>query len=513
MKRLLFAQSYILREDPKEFRAMAPYPPLGTLYGATAAREAGYQVELFDAMLASSAEDIIPIVQRTTPDVLVIYDDDFNYLTKMCLTRMREVAFRLIEIGKKAGALVLLHSSDATDQKRAYLEAGADFLLIGEAEGTLLELLAWLDEDEGREAWSIPGVCTLAEGEVVVGPPRPVTRDLDTISFPSRDLVDIDRYADLWRRHHGRFSMNMVTTRGCPFHCNWCAKPLYGQIYSSRSPANVAEEVAEVARTYDPDHLWFCDDIFGLKPGWVESFAEELERRSTQVPFKALSRADLLLRGETISALARAGCETIWIGAESGSQKVLNAMEKGTTIGQIEEARRRLGEVGIATGFFLQFGYPGEGSEEIAATIAMVRRTLPEEIGVSVSYPLPGTSFYDTVLEEMKQQKNWRESADLAMMFEGSFGTDFYRELARFVHYDHRLRLGLRAGGRVFRFERVARSGLRRLLLTPWYLIRREVHRVGLRRNGGPWRFAPPPTPPSHPDPRSACASESGSGR
>ena len=488
--RLLFAQSYILREDPKEWRNMAPYPPLGTLYAAARARAAGHEVHLFDAMLAENPEQIVPLLQEVAPEIVVIYDDDFNYLTKMCLTRMREVAFELTRYGVEAGARVVVHSSDATDHRELYLEAGADYLMIGESEGTLVELLERLQKDDSAGAAEVPGVCSRdTSGNLLVAPPRPVTRDLDTIDFPARDLVAIDRYREIWRRRHGRFSMNMVTTRGCPFHCNWCAKPLYGQIYSSRSPKNVAEEVARLVHDHNPDHLWFCDDIFGLKPGWVESYAEELAARQVRVPFKALSRADLLLRGRTIDALARAGCETIWIGAESGAQSVLDAMQKGTTIGQIEEARRGLKEAGIRTGFFLQFGYPGENAGEIAATVAMVRRLLPEEIGISVSYPLPGTPFYERVIEEMEEQQNWSESADLAMMYRGAYATGYYRELAAFLHADHRLRLGLRALARLLRAERTPRSDLRRLGLTPWYLLRREYRRSRMWREEGPWWF------------------------
>src|SRR5690606_38285210 len=118
------------------------------------------------------------------------------------------------------------------------------------------------------------------------GPPRKVTRDLDAIPFPARDLIDIGRYREIWEKAHGHFSMNMVTTRGCPFHCNWCAKPLYGQIYSTRSPQNVAQEIEMIAREWGPDHIWFCDDIFGLKPGWIEEFAGELRKRKVTIPFK-----------------------------------------------------------------------------------------------------------------------------------------------------------------------------------------------------------------------------------
>ena len=146
--------------------------------------------------------------------------------------------------------------------------------------------------------------------------------------------------------------MNMVTTRGCPYHCNWCAKPIWGQRYNTRSPENVAAELKWLKDTYHPDHIWFVDDILGLKPGWMERFADAVERQDARLPFKCLSRVDLLVRGDTVDALRRAGCQIVWVGAESGSQKVLDAMEKGTTVEQIYDASRRLHAAGDQSGLF-----------------------------------------------------------------------------------------------------------------------------------------------------------------
>lgn len=482
MAAVLFTQSYFLKFDPKEYRAMTPYPPLGTLYAAAAARRAGHAVALFDTMLADSEDELLPHLERHAPDFLVIYDDDFNYLTKMCLTRMREAAFRMARTAKERGLTVIVHSSDATDHPEMYGDNGADFILVGEAEGTLVDLLAALEEGEGKKLEEIPGVVFRdPQGKMHRAAKRRAARDLDSLPYPARDLVDIERYRRLWKEHHGYFSMNMVTTRGCPFHCNWCAKPLYGQVYNSHSPRRIAEEMLHIKQTWGPDHIWFCDDIFGLKPEWIEEFAAEVERLNARVPFKCLSRADLLLRGNTIDALRRAGCRTVWIGAESGSQKILDAMEKGTTVEQICQATARMKKAGIRVGFFLQFGYPGEEKKEIEETLRMVRRALPDEIGVSVSYPLPGTKFYEQVRREMGDKRNWSESADLAMMFQGTYGTEFYRTLSRYVHKDHRLRLGLKTLAETVGSARLPdRGGLRRILLTPYYFAARSLHRLGM---------------------------------
>jgi anaerobic magnesium-protoporphyrin IX monomethyl ester cyclase len=235
----------------------------------------------------------------------------------------------------------------------------------------------------------------------------------------------------------------MVTTRGCPFHCNWCAKPIYGQVYNSRTPQNVVEEIKLLQRTIKPGHIWFADDIFGLKPGWVQTFAELMEKENIKIPYKIQSRVDLLLESDTVQALARSGCSEVWVGAESGSQKILDAMEKGTKVSQIYEARRLLKQYGIKTSFFLQFGYIGEEKEDIQATIRMLKDLMPDDIGISISYPLPGTKFYEKVKLDLTEKQNWIDSDDLALMFRGTFSPAYYKQLHRYVHKVYRFRKGL----------------------------------------------------------------------
>jgi radical SAM superfamily enzyme YgiQ (UPF0313 family) len=239
--------------------------------------------------------------------------------------------------------------------------------------------------------------------------------------------------------------MNMVTTRGCPYHCNWCAKPIWGQRYNARSPHSVAAEMRWLQATYQPDHIWFADDIMGLKPGWWPEFADEVVAQNVRLPFKCLSRADLIVRqADNVTALKQAGCDIIWLGAESGSQKILDAMEKGTTVAQIRQAAAQLQAADIKVGFFLQFGYPGETRADIEQTLQLVRDCLPDDIGISVSYPLPGTRFHERVAAQLGPQQNWVDSADLAMMYQGLFPTEFYRQLHTVVHKEFRARSGWR---------------------------------------------------------------------
>lgn len=454
MGKILLGQSYYLRFDAKLWTAMQPYPPLGTLYAASMLRTAGYEVALFDAMLAESEEAWAEALAQENPRFAVLYEDNFNYLSKMCLLRMRQAAFKMIDMARVRGCTVIVCGADASDHAEKYLAAGADFIVVGEGEQTLLELVDRLNGRTSTQLASIAGLAFTSEdasSTTIRTPRRRDIKDLDALPFPAWDLVEISRYQAIWRQQHGYYSMNLATTRGCPYHCNWCAKPIWGQRYNVRSPENVVAEMKWLQQAFRPDHIWFVDDIMGLKPGWLARFAELVEEQQVRIPFKCLNRADLLLRDGTIDALRRAGCHTVWIGAESGSQKVLDAMEKGVRVEQIVEATRRLHAANIRVGFFLQFGYPAEDREDIERTLQLVRECQPDDIGISVSYPLPGTKFYERVQSQLGEQQNWLDSNDLAMLYKGPFTTEFYRQLHTVVHKEFRVRRNWRELGRLFK--------------------------------------------------------------
>ncbi len=486
MTEVLFGQSYYLRFDQKLWEAMQPYPPLGTLYAASYLREQNYDVALFDAMLSGSEQEWQQALELEQPRFAVLYEDNFNYLSKMCLLRMREAAFTMIAMARERGCTVIVCGSDASDHYAKYLASGADYVLVGEGEQTLCELMGRLTGRTGTPFSSILGLvyCDLDNDHTVTQTPRrPDIKNLDALPFPAWDLVDIPRYQEIWYRHHGYYSMNMVTTRGCPFHCNWCAKPIWGQRYNVRSPENVVAELRWIANRYEPDHIWFVDDIMGLKPGWLQRFADLVEEHDVRTPFKSLNRVDLLLRGDTVDALRRAGAKTIWVGAESGSQKILDAMEKGTKVEQIYEAARRLHRAGIEVGFFLQFGYPGETRDDIEKTFQMVRDCRPDDIGASVSYPLPGTKFYDRVSDQLSVRQNWLDSNDLAMLYQGPFVTEFYRKLHTILHKEFHSQNYRRDLGHIVRQPRaIRRKHFRQAAAMTFHTMSLPLERYRLNR-------------------------------
>lgn len=433
MAHVLLTHSYHLPFDQKQLRKMQPYMPIGTLYAATALRENGISVAAFDSMLEDPSAKLDAILAKDNPKIVAVYEDDFNFLSKMCLTRMRDVAWRIAKAARAIGAITIAHGSDSTDNPELFLENGFDYVLCGEAEETLVQLCrAILHAEEVPE---MDGMVRLDEqGRAVRSPQRlsknPAWSDL---SLPARDLIDMEPYRAAWVNAHGYFSANMVSSRGCPYSCNWCAKPISGNKFHLRSAAVVAEEMKMLKVSGGVQHIWFGDDVFALDRHWVQRFADEVTKRDAAVPFKIQSRADLM--NETVvQDLRAAGCAEVWMGVESGSQTVLNAMDKSLKLSSVRAARRCLKDAGIRACYFLQFGYPGETWVELQETIAFVRDTRPDDVGISFSYPLPGTPFYERVRAQLGTKRNWTDSDDLCIMFKAAYKTDFYRAVRDALH-------------------------------------------------------------------------------
>jgi anaerobic magnesium-protoporphyrin IX monomethyl ester cyclase len=443
MLKIQVGHSYFLRYDPKQWERGKPYPPLATLHVAALLRKMGHDISLFDAMLADGVEDYEGCLKTARPDVVVLYEDNFNFLTKMCLARMREAACRMIGAARAGGARVIVAGSDASDQPDAFLNAGAHAVLQGEGIAALTELIRRLDADPtadiGQWLCGLAGVATLVNQEIQLRRIGAQPPDPTWVTRPAWDLVDIERYRAMWLQRHGYFSLNLAASRGCPFRCNWCAKPIWGNHYRQLGAREMATEVAYLKNTFAPQHLWMADDIFGFHVDWVTEFAAHLNACGGSIPFTIQTRADLISE-RMATALSLAGCTEAWIGAESGSQRVLDAMTKGTQVAELVTARERLGRHGIRVGFFIQLGYLGEELIDLLATRRLIERAAPDDIGVSVSYPLPGTKFYEQVKAQLGAKTHWQDSDDLTMMFRGAYDSDFYRRVRDLLHEQITLR-------------------------------------------------------------------------
>jgi anaerobic magnesium-protoporphyrin IX monomethyl ester cyclase len=455
-----------------------PYAPLATLYAAALLRENGYEVKLHDIQFAASPKEITTSLNTFQPHVFVIYDDAFNYLSKMCLTNMRDAAFEMMQMAKKQGCKIIVSSSDATDHAEDYLDKGADAVIIGEAEHTLLEIVNAYSGKTKAELKAIQGLIFKLDHQITKTPPRLVIKDLDQLPLPAWDLIDIQPYKDMWLKHHGYFSINFVTTRGCPYKCNWCAKPIYGNRYNSHSPERIVDLIINLQKQFGFTHIWFADDIFGLKPNWLKDFAQFCKEKKVKLRYKIQSRADLLLEEDTISYLAQSGCDTVWMGAESGSQKILDAMDKGTKVEQIYSATRLLKQHHIKVAFFLQLGYLSETISDLKLTLKMVEDLLPDDLGISVSYPLPGTKFYDTVKSQLKQKSNWTDSDDLDLMFKSSYKSEFYKQLQRYIHHQYRYWKGIEAASSLLKNS--SRHSWKRTIALPKERFKISLHKKRL---------------------------------
>ena len=403
---LLLAHAYFLALDADEQRVMRPHPPLGLLYLSSHLKRRGVDVAIFDGTF-SSMNEFERTVARHRPPVVGIA---VNLMTK-------RHALRMIAIAKRAGAKVLVGGPDPPYHAEAYLDAGVDVVVIGEGEQTLEELLPALRGGGGLAA--VAGlVFKAADGTVVRTAPRAQLPDLDAQPFPDRDAVDLPAYLDAWRRHHGVGTVSLITARGCPYGCTWCSRSVFGETHRRRSVANVADEVEGIVDRYRPERLWYADDVFAIHRGWTLNYAAELERRRLRLPFECISRAERI-DDEVADALVSLGCFRVWIGSESGSQRILDAMNRKVTIDQVRATAARLKRRGIEVGMFIMLGFDGEGLADLRATVDHLKQTAPDVFLTTVSYAIKGTPYYDRVSDRLTANTAWADGSDRDLMVRG----------------------------------------------------------------------------------------------
>src|SRR5262249_55419646 len=250
--------------------------------------------------------------------------------------------------------------------------------------------------------------------------------DIDAQPWPARESIDSNRYLEVWREHHGMGSVSLITARGCPYHCRWCSHEVFGKTHRRRKPASVADELEWLIDRYHPEMAWMADDVFTIHHGWLFQYAAELKRRAVKLPFECISRADRL-NPQVVGTLADMGCFRVWIGSESGSQRILDAMERGVTAEQVRSAVAICKSHGIKTGMFLMWGYEGEELSDIEATIEHVKKSDPDIFFTTVAYPIKGTPYFSQVAERVDSAKPWNESTDREFRIRNRHSSEFYR--------------------------------------------------------------------------------------
>jgi anaerobic magnesium-protoporphyrin IX monomethyl ester cyclase len=439
--KLLLTHAYFLHEDLKEQQIMKPYAPLGILYLCSHLRARGFEVEIYDSTFGSR-EELSRILNDGPPAAVGIYA---NLMT-------RGAAIDIIAAARAAGWRVIVGGPEPSNYAEEYLDAGADIVVPGEAEVALEQLMASRFDPA---AW--PGTSGIiyrdASRNIVRTSGARLLPDLDAQPWPDRERIDIPRYMRTWREHHGKSSVSVITARGCPYKCNWCSHSVYGHTHRRRSPRAVAEEVEWLLGRYNPDMLWIADDVFTIHHGWVLEYAAELKRRGIRIPFECITRADRV--NERIAdALRELGCMRVWIGSESGSQRILDAMERGVTVEQVRRAVGLCKSNGIETGMFLMWGYDGEDISDVEATVDHVKQCRPDIFFTTVSYPIKGTPWFGKVATRLVNVKPWSQSTDREFQIRG-------RHSRRFYKYADELLRGEMSAQRDERVILAARDGLR----------------------------------------------------
>ena len=413
---LLLTHGYFLREDPKELQIMKPYVPLGILYLCSHLRQKGFKVEVFDSTFCIY-QDLLFALEHTPPAVLGVYAN--------LMTRPKVV--KILRAAKAAGWRTVVGGPEPGSYIREYLQAGADVVVIGEGEVTLEELLPALRENSPAALERVNGIAfRLPDGNIHVTPPRAQIANIDLQPWPAREAVDIDQYVQTWRAHHGQGSVSLITARGCAYRCRWCSHQVFGKTHRRRKPASVAQELEWLLGRYAPDMAWFADDVFTIHHSWLYEYAALAKERGLLIPFECITRADRL-NEKVVDTLAELRCFRVWIGSESGSQRILDAMERGVTVEQVQHAVALCKSRGIQTGMFLMWGYQGEELSDIFATVEHVKRSDPDVFFTTVAYPIKGTPYFDEVAAQVVSSNPWEQGSDREFRVRGRHSRRFFQ--------------------------------------------------------------------------------------
>lgn len=426
---IVLTHAYYLSTDPKEHKIMKPYPPLGLLYLSGYLNDHKIRNDVFDTTF-SSRKDQLKYIASKKPDIVAIYA---NLMTKVEVISLIQT---LCSDAAYGFPKIVLGGPDVTYNCKNYLQAGAQYLILGEGEETMHELHeAIINKTNISE---IDGIAYLENDEVIKTKPRMRMKELAMLPLPNREAIDMQRYLDTWKNNHGMSSMTVSTQRGCPYTCKWCSTAVYGQSYRRRPAKLVAEELSMLKKTYQPDAIWFVDDVFTVSHKWLAEFHKEVIAQDAIIPFECITRAERL-NDEVLQQLKEAGCYRIWIGAESGSQKIVDAMDRRVKVETVREAILKTNSLGIETGTFIMVGYPGEDENDIAETIHHLKVANPTHFTITVAYPIKGTSLYNEIENKITVQPDWVNSTDRDIDFKRTYHRKFYdyavRRIVNEVNY------------------------------------------------------------------------------
>lgn len=419
---ILLAHGYFLYEDPHERKVMKPYPPLGVLYISSYLKKQGFSVGVFDSTF-QSMDAFKTLIERERPPIVGFYT---NMMTKSNILQMAAYA-------KANGSIVILGGPEPPYYAADYLRHGADIIVKGEGELTLEELIPHLSKHRLTGLDKITGIAFIDDdGVVIETDPRVFITDLSANPWADREAIDIPEYMRSWKENHGQSSISVIHARGCPYTCTWCSHSVYGNTHRRRTPEDAADELLWIKERYNPDLIWYADDVFAINRRWFLRYAEALKERGVRIPFECISRADRLDE-EVVKTLADMGCFRLWNGSESGSQKILDAMKRKVQVEDVQAKTHLLQRYGIQTGMFIMLGYDGEDMEDLIATTDHLKKSNPDIFLTTVAYPIKGTPYYAEVESRVLTDKSWDQRSDRDLTVAGRYSRRFYSYATRWM--------------------------------------------------------------------------------
>ena len=417
--KLIFTHGYFLNEDPAEQRIMKPYPPLGILYVSAYLKQNGFDNKIFDTTFSSKNELKNYLVDEK-PDYLAIY---VNLMTKLNV-------LEIINFIKASDATkrtkIILGGPEIRYNATDLLEHGADYLVIGEGEATTLELIQSLERNHENELNMVNGIGFKHQsGEIIFTPERKLINNIDELPLPNRSAIELSSYQNAWKKHHGLDAVSVSTMRGCPYTCRWCSRAVYGLSYRRKSAQKVVEELKHLQEKYSPDTIWFVDDVFTISHKWLAEFNSELKSKNLKLKYECITRADRM-NEEVIKTMKESGCFRVWIGAESGSQRIIDAMDRRVKVTQVREMIQLAKKYGIETGTFIMLGYPGETEKDIEETIKHLKLSDPDHFTITVAYPIKGTEFFEEIEASQITSFNWAKNTDRDREFVRTYSKKYY---------------------------------------------------------------------------------------
>jgi anaerobic magnesium-protoporphyrin IX monomethyl ester cyclase len=407
-------------------------PSLGLMYLSAALRRAGYSVRHIDHTFLERRE-VLEQIESLRPAVIGIY----------CMITMQDEALSLAA-QVRGKALTVVGGPYPSGEPDTFVDH-FDLVAVGEGEETIVQIMQHLDD---RRFDEIPGVVFKRDGEIVRSEARSRSKDMSDLPLPYRNDIPNAQYIAYWRKHWKDATTPLMSTRGCPFRCDFCHKSVFGDLFSARPVESVVAEMREIA-DLGYDHIWMSDDLFTLNYKRTFELAQAIEAAHLPLTWECLSRVTHVDQA-LFEQMRRAGCKRIFFGIESGDEGVLKQMKKGITPDQARKAVEACVAAGIKAAGFFMVGYLGETTESLIKSINFSSSLPLDYVSYTIAYPLPGTGFYERV-RERRQLGEWHKVRHNRLLFNTDFSEHKLRTAIMKGAIQHKLnQLHLRPAARAF---------------------------------------------------------------